>query len=133
MNHTTNTRRAVDPDGSIGSVTKQQRKPHRRGNWNLLFAGFLIMATSACGVAVMTGTYVLPGTHEVHNMDHSENHPSFEAPGNNLREQRKHNQQHNQQFQEAYERHKRVAAMRRQRRDQRPVERRRALRSNRGS
>ena len=103
-----------DPDGPLGDKQQQQQqqrpRPPRWVNWNILFVGFLAMAATACGLSVLTGTLVLPSTHVEHRMDHSENHPSFEAMKlRRNRDANSRNKAHMAEFENSYRRHRREA------------------------
>ena len=83
-------------DGADDGVKIRGQRPTTK--WNLLFFGFLALATTACVLSVLTGTILVPETHEAQEMHHSKNHPSFDAPG----QLRNHNQDHKAQFEKAY-------------------------------
>ena len=96
----------ADDDAKIGEQRRRQRQRptlQMTTKWNFLFFGFLALAVTACVLSVLTGSILVPETHEAQDMHHSKNHPSFDAPG----QLRKHNQDHKAQFEKAY--HNRMA------------------------
>ena len=89
----------ADGNAKIGEQRQRQRPTlQMTTKWNSLFFGFLALAVTACVLSVLTGSILVPETHEAQDMHHSKNHPSFDAPG----QLRKRNHDHKAQFEAAY-------------------------------